>query len=383
MYDNARFFSCIAIILYHLWEFFDPYYGIRPILNQEASFVPLALVLFAFLSGYFSRTGPNPHRWRSLLELALGALGYSLVAYPLGAILAQVFLGTPELVSGPIGTLTFATWLHSAVHPLPGVSWYLQALVLWRLLAYACHLVARGTATLMWPWLVCCSMVIYCSNPFIALETFSYDCAAVYLPAFTLGVLFPVDELLNRVHHTMLSQALCGVALLAFPVLTGFETPWGPGPLFRFCDGQEKHVREQFANAHCPLDPYISFFWAQGLFKILAWTALVLVFLVLLCPRDFYWFTFAGGEGALYSYLVHPFALLFYKVLVTKLPMPGIDSYWYYCIARLVQIILGIGLALLLASKPCIRIWSWILKPTWLANVILGTAEAPKDNMAK
>jgi hypothetical protein len=276
--------------------------------------------------------------------------------------------------------LTLAGWLRGILSAKLSVAWYLEALVLWRLLAYSSHAIAERTATPMWPWLVGASAVCHNINPFIALEVWSFNFAAVFLPAFVLGVLFPVEDLMKRVPHTWTVWATGALVCGSFVLLTDYAFPWGPGLFHSFWKLPTKEAREQYAADPCASEAHISLFWAQGLFSMLVQTAFAIVFLVTLCPRASHWFTFAGGEGCLYAYLLHPVFLCgMYGPFVRWLPLPILAVHASQCALQLLQLLMAICLVLSLASRPCIRVWSWLFKPTWFVDSLFPESPRPSE----
>jgi hypothetical protein len=238
-------------------------------------------------------------------------------------------------------------------------------------------------------------MVWYTSNPFISFDFWSFERAAVFLPAFTIGVLFPLGDLMKKVPATLgqatrpLGMAFLVGFLLAIDGTTDLKR-WNAHSFFDQLP--DKEIRLQFGKTPCASAPAstITLFWAEGLFKILVIIGVSLVFIATICPRKSYWFTFAGGEGALYSYLLHILVLLLYLSIMSVPGLwPVLSSPYSHLAVRLLQVALAACIALALASKTCIRMWSWLLKPTWLVNMLLeavaasGASEVPNENVAK
>jgi hypothetical protein len=380
VYDNARFFSCIAVVSYHYFNFYDYNYydfsdgGGPNLAFLFASLTSPALVVFTVLSAHLSRGGPSPQRWRSLLEVSLCALLYGLVIQP---------WYPPPLPDG-VERLTLSDWLGSIVDADYCIQWYLQALVLWRLMYFGCHFFAARTATPVWPLLTGAALICYSWNPFIEFELWSLNLAIVFLPAFVVGVLFPVDDLLNRIPCTLTTQTMGLVILggfVCFNTVGRFgnilPSEWRFGPAEVWATLPDKNARQIWAATSSAYDPHISLFWAQGLFKMLCWTVLAFILLATLCPRNTYWFTFAGGKGALYAYLLHLPVEALAQYLQGKLNLSHLlTSEIIKAVARLLQVGFITCLVLALASERCIRLMSWLLKPTWLVNILMGAPPA-------
>jgi hypothetical protein len=207
------------------------------------------------------------------------------------------------------------------------------------------------------------------------------DWTTAYLPAFVVGVLFPVGDLLKKVPSTWTARVLGMVVLVSFL----FVTDGGSWPEWRDWHWWQTHpvkdahmtwVYQQAVNQSCTHNLSVSLFWAEFFFKMMVLIAFVLFVLVTVCPRDSHWFTYAGGEGAFYAYMLHWFVIVFYDILLAMLGLPVVENPYLCLLVWLFQFAVSLCLVLALASKRCIWLTSWLLKPTWLVNLLLGVPAA-------
>jgi len=365
--DNARFVMVILIVNDHLrWNYDRP--GESTWLHGDfwggVALDPLLPIAgFAILSGYLSRGAPSPHRWRNLFALILTCLAFSIVIFPVLELLVRLRVPTS------------AEWLSRIINAEPRFDWYIQSLVLWRLLAYGTHKIGSATKTSSWPWIVVCCFIIHATNPYLRLEVWSYNCAAVFLPAFTVGLLFPLERLLEAVPRTSVVTFLGLLALVGWAVLVGGGTCLGPswrltgfGKLYETLP--DKNVRIYAQRTRGTWE--IGFLWVQCLFKVLLQVVVFLTFFVCVCPRCRNWFTYAGQNGGLYAYLLH--SQLFcrpYLFVTDALPLPLVEHPMGHLCVRILQLFLCAGAVFVLASKPCVWLFSQVLQPGWLVDWFL------------
>ncbi|CAE8585234.1 unnamed protein product [Polarella glacialis] len=389
VFDNARFLMSVLIIFTHLkeqvllWEL-DPGRWLEgdnsswymSLFNPVSPF--LTLTGFVVISGYVSQGAPSPARWRSfLVTIFLPCLMYS-------GVLA------PQLAYFIKGEYPTQQTLMRVINASPEVEWYLQSLVTWRLLAFAVHGLAAKAGSPLWPWwLGICWAAAVSATVWGAPLFWSTTSMVYFLPAFAVGQLFPLADLLQAV-EPCLSVRCFGAAVLAvwvwatavlpglslhsnsFPTLDAFQHKTifkdmpvlGPGPVEAW-------------------DVFLTPFLA--IFSALLYSAVAITLIATIIPRATTCFTKAGGQGSLYIYLFHPFVIqlqsLFWvhlpPVITAALPMSyHVQSSVGHLAVYMLQLALCVLVAATLSSDPFIALLKPFMRPEWLVDLALGPLPA-------
>jgi len=334
-----------------------------------ASLAPsMSLTGFVFLSGYLGQGRLSIKAAQALVvRLLLPSLLYSAFLAPglLWLIDREDLDPTSILWSRPWNA---AARVGHGVEALDShVEWYLQSLLTWRLLGFAVFAMTDkvgGPAWFWWMWT--CIAGIAAASEF-GLDLWSFQLTAIFLPVYAIGNVFPLQKLIEAVPFTLAGGALGLVGWLAafhssaflqdlpfksLPKLPPGTWPWEAVFLFM---------------------PYIC--------SLLVSTAVFLMLVALLCPRDTTWFTHRGGQGALYVFLLHPllFVIPYYLVLergLQNLPKTFIEvqSMEGSIAGCLLQLLLCLGATVLLSSEPVMRLFSPVIQPTWIENMMFGPA---------
>jgi hypothetical protein len=260
--------------------------------------------------------------------------------------------------------------LFQCILTAPGISWYMYALVTWRVLGWALlsiRPVARMTVSVI-------LMVIsgYCIDSPGYLRN-----ALVYLPIFTAGQLFPLKEVMARLPSVTPPMLIAGGSLLFLVGYWEFSTTglhmlaeipyysWGPteGP----------------PDGYCSFGAFATY-WLRGVFRNTLELSKGLVLILFCCPRQDSLLS-RLGQYSLYAYLLHPWlqALMNDKLMMrTWRPHPTAHSsatFQYACLIGAVAHALAVNLVL--TSWPCRVLFRWIIEPTWLER-LFATEPAAK-----
>lgn len=380
--DNARCLALVAIVFDHLclMPYFTPMPDSSSWLRGEDDFLVEALFRpllfrtmlpgFALLSGCLSRGRASPRKWRNLfVNVAAPCVIFTLMFEPLGLLLAGK---TPE---------PYTSNLWRVVNADPNLQWYLQSLLTWRAVAFLAQEAADRFSLPLWLSFAALTLppyifVMYQPVPFLSLSR-----TAFFLPAFAVGLLFPVREMVDHVPATW-PVRVSGLAVFVAWILLLGDWPWQSG---RSAFVSDLKVFP-YAGSQTGLEgvtgsvPDVALFWCRSLFFVLLNSVGFLAFLALLCPRSEYWWTSAGGEGALCVYLLHSDLALYsgYRRLVLWAPLPVVDSSLGHLAVRLLQLAFCFLATVALGSRWACRVFQPLLVPDWAVELLLGPADGPK-----
>eukprot|EP00928_Gymnodinium_smaydae_P011951 TRINITY_DN14371_c1_g1_i1.p1 TRINITY_DN14371_c1_g1~~TRINITY_DN14371_c1_g1_i1.p1 ORF type:complete len:502 (-),score=88.70 TRINITY_DN14371_c1_g1_i1:115-1620(-) len=374
--DNAKFLMMLGVTACHYLGLVRP----MPLVDEVGRFgLPWAIRIFAFLSGIVARSPPS---WRAFRSLAW-RVGVPFLAFctVLDSFLFQLFFEPFPTVIMNFPQQTWEKFIN--LRGAAGIAWYLQAMILWRLLGFAIHR------------LPACARVVLAvaASCFIGyfklgdLDMLSVTHALQTWPMYVLGQVFPWDAVVAR---TPWSRATAFAGILALAVLFTLELLDTSGT--RFIDvmpadqwGSNFHLREQLDfgwNEGSGPRWFCSFtemgtFVFRALFRH-AWEfckGLILVFAV--CPRSTTFFS-TWGKFSLYPHMLQLFVLRLYTSIYPQMwPALLKDNYFSLWGATLSWILfwaMMVGLVGFLASWPIRPMVALFFDPCWLYDALAGLA---------
>lgn len=364
--DNAKFFLVVGVTATH-------YIGLTggdlPGTDMMRRFtMPFCLRMFAFCSGVVSRSPPS---WK-----ALGALSWRVVVplvvwvSILDSFLFELpFEGTDTAFAG-----FFDRSWRKLVSPSGeiGEAWYLEALVLWRLLGFV-----------LWPLKdrpglrLTISVVVSSIVGFVAISYFSIGHALHSWPLFVAGQIFPWEAVTSRLQFSSLT-ALFGILVLVLMYMIEVIDRDD----FRFIDSMpadqwltnfQTDERINFGlmyssgdHAFCN-DGDMWVFWFRGLFRH-AWELTKgLALMLCCCPQRQTFFT-DWGRYSLYPYL-NQLVLLRAIWPWARWPTVFVDNWstwWAVGLSWVLFSVLVLAVIALLASWPVRPAFALFLEPEWL-----------------
>ncbi|MFE3184910.1 acyltransferase family protein [Streptomyces violascens] len=322
-YDNAKLLAVILVVCGHFWEPLIEQPGQRHLKALYLLVYTFHMPAFILVSGYFSRTFMA--RPQQLRRLATGVL----IPFALWGALLTLFNNTFS------GT-------HTKWQPLTPVwiTWFLIALVLWRVSAPL--------------WQTLRTPVTIATALFLAAGAFSLGAqlsitrVLQFLPFFVIGLT------MRPSHLAWLRETrwVKGAALAVF-VVAGAGAYWlaprlGAGWLYRSSSAAELHVSYTYWLVQSAA------VYAAGLILTAAFLALV--------PGRHAWYT-ALGAGTMSAFLLHAFI---------RQALVHTHTYDHHVLhhpaGQVVLTALSIALALVLCTRPVGRIMRPLIEPrlSWL-----------------
>jgi len=217
--------------------------------------------------------------------------------------------------------------------------------------------------TQMWPMMlgIVAMVQLLChSIPFPPVYSLSY--AGCFLPCFAAGLLFPTQEVFDRLHPSA-ALKLCGIAsLICYVKITQL-------PVMQQLPWKDVYSETMAISPLCEMER--NFIWSETLFNVLLGTLVFLVLLVSICPREEVFFTSNGRDGALYAYLLHTVgALQLLTIALSRLPLPTIESAQGHIVVHLARILLCACVAFMCSSAPAIWLFKPFFQPKWHRQAI-------------
>lgn len=330
-WDSARFACIVLVVVGHAVQ--------RLAQDSDISMTLYILIYsfhmpaFAIISGYFSKGDAPGGR-------------------QMARVLTDIVL--PYVIFEGLWTLT-----KFLVHGNTTVNFTKPSWTLWFLLALAIfRLVLPYLALLRWPllWAVLISVTSgYLPN---LDSTFALNRTLALLPFFVLGWWLNEHDIMARFRllaHRPWWVPLAGLAVLAAAACV----------LWFGLDGwQEMHLRRWFFYDSSYASLGNSAWWAGGVRLLLLVVAVILTsaFLALIPLRKMWWSHL--GQYTLYVYLLHTFVLYPFRESGV---LRGLEPVWFWLP---LVVVLSVGLALVLASKPVRIVFRGLVepRPRWLFN---------------
>jgi len=347
IFDNAKFVLMMCIILSHYTMLTSTS---SVLMDNWLWNFPLAG--FSFVSGALSKGPPNRSKLQSLVMTVL--LPFLLYTLVFDASIIQWLKHEPFRTSIVVQRIKSAS---------PHVTWYLQSLIVWRLLAWSSHLLASGWGIPIWASFTSISLALFVASSFITMHIWSLDNGIAFLPCFAVGFLFPIEELIMLVSMTP-QMAVAGCCSIV---------AWTLG-------AQYSPIRKRAAkDLHESLLHYngcvSALSWCEGMSGVLIYVTVFMILLVVSCPRQEYWFTKYGRDGAMYVFLLHPPALLLLWIAQTKLrgDYPVLSNWKASPTSDSIEaIIVAFTLTVLLSSWPARWLFSPVIEPTKCLSLAKG-----------
>lgn len=391
MLDNAKFIA-IGLVVFCHWQNFrmpglamfdsmpaDPFRGAYNQLGGAGEGL-LMMPSFTFVSGICSTGRPTKTRIRRVLvNIFLAAMLWALLLWPSWRVADFIFAALRgESPTTPWTQGKFLSWWATQAWNV-NIGHYLVHLGVWRLIVYAA---AEISARLHMPYaaMIACfvgiGLQVSCTLD-ASLCAGSPFCPQEFLgmfPLFAIGTLVPIRELLQLAPTSRPGQVLGATLLLLWcaardhgpttviAALSEWETlPW-----------RGDWDNEIWPYKACPMPGL----WSWNLCKCTSWALMVLVFLVLVCPRQKYWFSDVG-KYSLHVYLLHFPALHIISGFASLLPHPVAKSgVMAWLVVYMTSAMAVVVLSFVLTSRPVRKISDPILQPVWLGNLFFGLEQS-------
>ncbi|WP_144795436.1 acyltransferase family protein [Microbacterium paludicola] len=319
-WDNARYACIVLVVLGHAIQrlTYDSDIAMALYLSVYAFHMPA----FAIIAGYFSKSAP-PNR-KQMSRVITDILLPYLIFEMLWTLTKWVFEGRAE------PNLTQPSW----------TLWFLLALGIFRL-------VLPYLALLRWPlaWSVLISVGAgYLPN---VDSTFSLSRTLGFLPFFVLGWWVREHDLVNRLRLIDFRPWWLRAVAVALFAGVGFVA-WNWVATWKSIDLDTWFF---YNDSYQALGADVWWSGAIRLLLIVVGFLLSLAFFALI-PRGTYWWT-TFGQYTMYVYLLHSFVL--YPFRESGI-LRNAEPTWIWLPA---VILLSIGIALLLATRPV----RWVFRP--------------------
>ena len=369
--DNAKF-VCSSLIIFGHYLYYNLDHSTHLHLVDYQSWLSGAdsLVLFVlqvtnwrinlacFISGHLMSRPVSSARFDGFCRnLVVPTLMWVLFAKPivLGVLADCDFSWTA--LSAAASALTAGRAFHH--------EWYLEALILWRLLSFA-----------MWPlrgWyvLVLTVCLSHLGGYWWIGEAgfFSWDHALGFLPYFVAGWACPLGRLASAIPRTPLTLSGGLVLMVALPMLMTLLEPLpdNHGTYGSFWAQPEFELAQTLASEGAPLA--YRMYWVRRAAKNVIEIAQLLVVLLTMIPRSSRWFTWAGRH-TLYAFLLHETVLGWRNRLVAVVPLPVVTSPPLHVLILFSQYLFCVAVCAGLCSRPTRRLFAVVLEPWWLTRLL-------------
>ena len=375
--DNAKFI-CSSLIIYGHFLYYNLDHSTHLQLIDYQSWLSGAdsLVLFllqvtnwrinlaCFISGHLMARPVSSPRFESFCKnLVLPTLLWVLLAKPV----VLKLLGDGDFSRAALANALSTLLTGRAFHH----EWYLEALILWRLLSFA-----------IWPmrgrYVVALTL---CASSFGGYWSigeggfFSWDHAFGFLPYFIAGWACPLDRLATAVPQTPRTISLGLALMVGLPMLmTRLDPlPDNHGTYGWFWASSEFEATRQLMSEGEPLA--FRLYWARRAAKNVLEIVQALVVLLTLVPRSTRWFTHLGRH-TLYAFLLHELALGWRNRLIALLPLPVVTSTPLHVVVLASQYAFCVALCAGLCSRPTRRVFGVFLEPGWLSRILCVPSSA-------
>lgn len=351
--DNAKGIAILCVVLCHFCvtfvkiPFFQALMAATTMVNNP---------FFALVSGFCSQSPPTFKKVRDLItHLALPAALHMTFVKP---VVLLSIVNPSELHERlwaffhfkTISNLWDLTWIDE--------TWYLFALMFWRLLSLTCfaHLNSYSVVAL-------CSL-ISCAGAFgLAGNLFIVNFAVGYLPYFTCGYLLDLKTVIDTASGVSTLPVGLRFAGVAGCVL--FMNMRMLGMTYLPALWPEDRIAVCF---FCGTKYDYGIFLVEHFMHFTVTVSVCLLMLLFVVPRAETWLS-GVGKASLYVYLHH-------RVVLTpceNLTQFRNDSTMAWISSSIIGLLVfatygycvSVAAALLLTSKPWVWLWSWALEPTW------------------
>jgi fucose 4-O-acetylase-like acetyltransferase len=303
----------------------------------------LPLAGFSFISGHLSKGPPSFRKLYSLGTTVL--LPFCLYTVLDGFVLSYLVQHQPLYASNVF---------HSLMNASPRLAWYLQSLIVWRLIVWLCHQASIASGLPWWVWLICLSTTIFAASSFTPMHFWSLDNGIAFLPCFVVGCLFPVEELLAAVPMNVLTVLAGVISAIVWTLVN---------PRINSIGLPNKNLYESLRSLHGDHSCISALSWCEGMFGSLLFVTVFLTFLTMACPRGGHWFT-ECGKSVMYIYLLHAYVLQVMCWPIVAQHQQVFSSFASSSVVGTALIIsVSLMIAVMLASKPVKWIFAPIIEP--------------------
>eukprot|EP00928_Gymnodinium_smaydae_P058310 TRINITY_DN41519_c0_g1_i1.p1 TRINITY_DN41519_c0_g1~~TRINITY_DN41519_c0_g1_i1.p1 ORF type:complete len:475 (+),score=30.82 TRINITY_DN41519_c0_g1_i1:60-1427(+) len=375
--DNIKFILILGVTATHYLGMLRPMLGT----GMVGRFcLPFCLRIFVFVSGVVSRSPPSKKAFRSMLwRVAVPFVAYCTV---LDSFILQLPFQNLQSILHDFPRKSILKLVNK--RGAAGTAWYLQALVIWRLLGFATWNVPGKTRFVI--ALAVSSFVGYIKLDEIGLDLFSATHALHSWPVFVLGQVLPWQELIAAIKWTPRTSLLGRFLLLSMFAIEAWDTSharfidvmpadqWGSN--FQLEQWLDFGWNEVSGPRYFCTYTSMSVFWFRGLFRH-AWEltkGLILCFLC--CPRTRTPYT-KWGMNSLYPYLLQLFFLRLiehvYPDLWPAFLKGHFNVWWGVAVSWTLYWAVMVAVVALLASWPIRPLVALVLEPEWLWDCATAT----------
>merc|ERR1719401_1555251 len=357
--DTCKFLLMIPVINQHTTFWFGP-----RVLQGTMQYVHFHTRTFCFVSGLTAQGLPS--------EKSIKSVVFRLLAPTMLWTLAGFLYFDRDILKHRPAQQQL-TYLFQGFLMAPGISWYMYALVCWRIAGWgllSMKPMARCAASLM-------TMIM--SGYIIDSPGFLRN-AGIYLPIFLAGQLFPLKDVMARMPVLTPPMFIAGLAVLLFTARWEFSKSG-----LSFLSDIPFY---SWGHLEGPPDGYCSFgafstFWLRGLFRNALEVSKGLVLILLCCPRQDNMLS-RLCQYSLYTYLLHPWCQDFVNMgikIYDWRPHPTAASsatFQWACV--LGAIAYAFAMNVFLTSWPVRKVFGPILEPAWLERLF---GVEPKESKAE
>lgn len=365
VYYNIEHSTHLELVDYKTWLS-----GSESLLNLYTRLTPWTINMLCFVSGVVSRKSASPGRFRSLLlDLIAPTLLWEFVGKPC----VLPFLVSPS----------YKTLIEILTKLLSGKAyyreWYLEALIIWRVLAFVFNEMKPRVA-------LCVAWVLSALGGYYSFGVLSIDEALGFLPFFVAGLVLPFEKLSSVIRRNTATITLGVVVVITVAAVEHFiETNMAPLPDNHGTYGWFWAQKEFFAAQNASAEGSFISLATYGFRRVARQCLEIfqgLAVLLTIIPRSPTLYT-EFGRYTLYAFLLHETVLHLGNEVEKKLPMPiftstvmhgavmGIMAVWLSCVV------------VFLGSKPTRTLFAPLLEPkSWLEPLLFPaskTTSFPKD----
>eukprot|EP00928_Gymnodinium_smaydae_P046733 TRINITY_DN31150_c0_g1_i1.p1 TRINITY_DN31150_c0_g1~~TRINITY_DN31150_c0_g1_i1.p1 ORF type:complete len:507 (+),score=114.27 TRINITY_DN31150_c0_g1_i1:111-1631(+) len=355
--DAAKFLLMIPVINEHTTFWFGP-----SVVQGVMQYVHFHTRTFCFVSGLTAQSAVSEKGVRGVVfRLIVPTILWQLVGY-MYFDRAIVQRKTPQ---------DQVLHLFNCILTAPGISWYMYALVTWRVMGWALMSFRPMSRVMVSVALMIISGYSVDSPGFLRN-------AGVYLPLFVAGQLFPLKEVMARIPTVTPMMFATGAATLLLTLCWELSAPGlaflGDIPYYSWGSVEGP------PDGYCDFGAFLSF-WMRGAFRNALELSKGLTLILLCCPRQETTLS-RLGQYSLYTYLLHPWlqdVLNEFLHMRDWRPHPTADSGFAFqllCMAG--AVLYATAFNLILTSRQSRFLFSPILEPAWLER--LCAAESKKDD---
>jgi len=203
--------------------------------------------------------------------------------------------------------------------------WYLQALVVWRVFSYA-----TGVLNPPVVFALACMFSGMAGYHSLWNSRCNFDTAAGFGLMFVFGLLCPLQKLVAKIPQNFLLQIFGIGVMVCFPLVIDLLGPLPDNHLTYTQGPSTIHFKAlQAAASHGSCLAEFNLYWTRRVLRNVLALVVVLVYVVLVVPRDENIFS-SLGKYTLYPYLFHEFFNFARDRLIVALDLPVSTNEWVH-----------------------------------------------------